>query len=259
VENRGGDATIPVMQAAKGAPDGHTLMSIGGNFFWLQPLLRDGVPYDPVKDFAPVTLTASAPNLLIVSASLPVRNVRELIALAKANPGKLDFGHANVGSGNHLAAELFKSMSKTNIVLVTYKGAPAAMNAVLSGEVQAFFPGVSTALSLVKAGKVRALAVTTEQRTDLAPGIPTVSESGLPGFTSGADYVVFTPAKTPTPIIERLNRIIVQYLHDPEVRKMLFNQGLVVAGSTPAELARYMKTEIERVDKMIREQGIRFK
>ena len=256
VVNRGGNAIILAQQVARSAPDGHTLLSIGGNFFWLQPLLQSDVPYDPVKDFAPVTLTARSPNLLIVQAALPVKSVKELIAYAKANPGKLNFGHAGTGTGNHMAAELFKSMTQTNIVLIGYKGAAPVMNAVLAGDIHGFFPGIATAMPQVKAGKIRALGVTSDKRSDLAPGIPTVSESGLPGFQSGVDYVVFAPAKTPAAAVEQLNKVMVAHLRSPEVKDRLFKLGMDAVGSTPAELAARMKADRDSMGKVIKEQGI---
>lgn len=257
VQNRPGNATLPVMLVAKADADGHTLLSLGGSFFWLQPYLSPETPYDPVRDFAPVTLMANTPNLLVVPVTLPVQNVRELIAYARTRPGILNFSHANVGSGNHLAVELFKSMGQIDIVGVSYKGAAPAITALLAGEAQGMFPTPSAVLPHIKSGKIRALGVTSAQRTELAPGIPTVSESGLPGFISGVDYVVFAPARTPNAVIDQLNKIIVQNLRTPDSRKKMFNLGLEVVGSTPAELASAMKADMDRLGKLIREKGIR--
>ena len=257
VVNRGGSQILPAMQVAKAPPDGYTLLSLGGNLFWLYPFLEDNVPYDPARDFAPVTLTASSPNVVVVHPSLPAKTVGELIALAKAKPGALNYGAGGPGGSPHLAGELFKAMSKSNIVMVRYKGVGPAVTALLAGEVHVGFPTVSSAMSHVKTGRLRALAVTTPQRTPLAPGLQTVSASGLPGYESAAQYVVFAPAKTPADIIGQLNRTIVQFLQTAETRQKLFNAGFEVFASSPQELAMAMKTDMDRMGKIIREAGIR--
>ena len=257
VVNRGGSQILPAMQVAKAPPDGYTLLSLGGNLFWLFPFLEDNVPYDPARDFAPVTLTASSPNVVVVHPSLPVKTIGELIALAKSKPGALNYGSGGPGGSPHLAGELFKAMSKTNIVMVRYKGVGPAVTGLIAGEVHIGFPTVSSSMPHVKSGRLRALGVTTLQPTTLAPGLPTVHASGLPGYESAAQYVVFAPAKTPAGIVDQLNRAIVQFLHMPDIRQKLFNAGFDVAGSSPQELAAAMKADMDRMGKIIREAGIR--
>ena len=251
-----GSQIVPMMTVAKAAPDGHTLLSYGGNTFWLYPFLDDKSPYDPVKDFAPVTLTASAPNLLVVHPAVPANNVKELIAVAKAKPGALNYGTAGVGASPWLAGELFKAMSGTNIVNVRYKGIAPAIADTVAGRLLVIFSTVGSVMSQVKAGKLRALAVTSARPTELAPGMPTVAASGVPGYESTTTYVVFAPAKTPGAIIDRLSRTMAQYLNRPEVKTRLFNEGFDVVGSTPQELATAMKADMDKMGKVIRDAGI---
>lgn len=256
VLNRPGSQVIPVMQVAKAAPDGYTLLSIGGNLFWLGPLLQ-GAPYDAVGDFSPISLTAKSPNIVVVHPSLPVTNIRQLIALAKTQPGALNFSCGDAGGSPHLAGELFKAMSQTNIVTVRYKGTSPAVTATIAGEVHLMFPTVSTGMPGVKSGRLRALAVTSVRPSPLAPGLPTVSDTGLPGYESSSAYVVFAPAKTPVPTIERLHRAIVQYFQTPEIKDRLFRLGLETVASSPQELAIAMTADLEKMGKIIRDSGIR--
>ena len=256
VLNRPGRQVISVLETAKSAPDGYTLLAVGANQFWLVPFMQKNVPYDPVKDFLPVTLLSTSPNLVVVHPGLPATNIRELIAHAKANPGKLNFGIGNYGNAGHLAGQLFLAMSQTNIVTVPYKGTAPAMNAVLAGEVQLSFPTVSSALPAAKAGRLRALAVTTARPTPLAPGIPTVNESGLPGYESSVFYAVFVPAKTPATIVGVLNRAIVRHLQSPDIKDKMFAGGLEIVASSPQELATAMKRDRERMGKVILDAGI---
>jgi tripartite-type tricarboxylate transporter receptor subunit TctC len=257
VINRSGRQIPYIMEAARSTPDGYTLLSLGANQFWLTPFLQDNVPYDPVKDFLPVSLTASSPNMLVVHPSVQATNVRELIALARAKPGVLNYGAAGAGGSPHLAGEMFKAMSQTKIVAIQYKGAATAMTGLLGGEIQLMFPTVSTGMPAVKAGQLRALAVTTARPTPLAPGLPTVNESGVPGYESSTGYAVFVPAKTPANLIDALNRAIVRHLQAPDLKEKAFGAGMEIVASSPQDLAAAMKQDMVRMGKVIREAGIR--
>ena len=248
---------IPADTVAKAPPDGYTLL-LSGSGMWLQPFLRNDVPWDPVRDFLPVTLAVSTPNMIIVNASLPVKSVKDLIALAKARPGELNYGGSgSEGSPNHLAAELFKSMARVNIVRVPYKANAQALTDLLSGEVQLMFSTPGGAMQHVKSGRLRALAVTTAKPSALLPGLPTVAASGLPGYESTSIYGVFAPAKTPAPVINRLNQEIARVLHRTDVKEKFLNTGSEVVGSAPEELAAFVKYEMSRLGKVIKDAGIR--
>jgi tripartite-type tricarboxylate transporter receptor subunit TctC len=241
---------------AKAPPDGYTLL-FWGSALWLLPFLRSGVPYDPVKDFAPITLAVNSPNVIIVHPSLAANSVRELIALAKARPGQLNYASGSTGSSNHLAAELFNSMAGINIVRITYKGAGAALNDLIAGQVQVMFPNAAAAAPHIKSGRIRALAVTSLQPSALAPGLPTVAGSGLPGYESGSILSVLAPGRTPIPIINRLNREIVQVLKRPDVKEKFFTTGSEVVASSPDELAAARESDMVKIGKLIKDVGIR--
>ena len=253
VDNRG---VVAVEIAAKSPPDGYTLL-LYGSPMWLAPFMRDKVPYDPVKDFAPVTWATNSPNLLVVHPSLPVKSVRELIALVKARPNELNYGSGSAGSTPHLAAELFRSMTGVQIVRVAYKGSGPALTALLSGELHFMFPSTGSANPLLKSGKLRPLAVTTLKSTALAPNLPTVAESGLPGYESASLLAVFAPAGTPPAIVQRLNQEMVKALQSTEARERLFNSGVEAVGSTPEQFAVTLKNEMTKWGKVIKDAGIR--
>ena len=240
---------------AKASPDGYTLL-LHGAPFWLAPLLQE-MPYDPVRDFAPITLAIRQPNMVVVHPSLPVNSIKELIALVKARPGELNYGAASLGSSSHLAAELFKSMAGVSITRIGYKSGGAASNALIGGEVQLLFVSAASVAPFVKSGRVKALAVASAEPSALAPGLSTVAASGLPGFESTSMAGVFAPAKTPAAVINRLNREIVQALNRAEVKERLFNTGVEVVASTPAQLAATMKSEMAKFGKVIKDAGIR--
>ena len=255
VDNRGGDI-IPGEIVAKAQPDGHTLL-LTGSSFWLVPFLYKGVPWDPVRDFVPVTLAADNPNILSVHMSVAANSVKELIALAKSKPGGLNYSTGGAGGSSNLAAELFNSMAGTNIVRVTYKGGGPAAQALVAGEVHLTFATTSATVPLVKSGKIRPLAITSLQPSPLAPNLPTVAASGLPGYESGSSYGIFAPAKTPAATVNRINQEFVRVINRPEVVERFFATGVRAVGSTPEELASTVKSEIAKYGKVIKDVGIR--
>ena len=255
VDNRPG-GLIPGEIVAKAQPDGHTLMLVG-IVIWLSPFMRDAMPFDPVRDFAPITLAATTPNVLVVHPALPVKSVPDLIALAKQKPGALNYATSGAGNSNHIAGELFKAMAGINMVQVNYKGAALALNDVLSGRVEVMFATAAAASPHVSAGRLRALAVTSAQPSVLAPGLPTVAASGLPGYESGSTLGVFAPAATPAAILNLLNREIVQFLNTPVTSERLLKAGIEVVGSSPAQFAAAIRTDMTRIGKILRDAGIR--
>ena len=255
VENRGG-GVIAGDLVARSAPDGYTLL-LYGNTFWLLPLMRSQVPYDPARDFLPVSLATRAPTVLVVHTSVPVKSVKELIALARARPGQLNYASAATGTSNHLAAELFKYMAKVDIVRVSYRGMASALSSVMSGQVQVMFTIGAGVTAQIHSGRLRALAVSSLEPSPLFPGLPTVASAGLPGFEVLARFGLFAPAATPPAIVARLNQEIVRFLHLPETRERLVSAGVEVVGSAPEALAAAIKDEIARMQNVIRSAGIR--
>jgi tripartite-type tricarboxylate transporter receptor subunit TctC len=256
IDSRGGAGGLIAIETAARAPsDGYTLLVYAQNV-WTIPLLRKGVRYE-VKDFAPITWIARSPCTLVVHPSLPVHSVQDLIALAKARPGQLSYGAGGVGAITHLSAELFKSMAKVEILFVSYKGNGPAMNDLIGGQVQMMFGTAGTVAPHVRSGRVRAIAVTSAEPSVLAPGLPTIASSGLPGYESISMYGVYAPAKTPETIIRQLNSAVVSVLNMPDVRERFFNVGMEVVGSTPEQFAAAMKTDEARLRKVIKDAGIR--
>jgi len=254
VDNRP-SGIIPGEIVVAAPPDGYTLL-FHGSSLWMMPLLQK-VPFDPVKDLAPITLAASTPNLVVVHPAMAAKSIKDLIALAKAKPGALNYGSGASGASSHLAGELFKYMAGVNIVRVPYKGQGPAVLAVLGGEVQMSFATGSSVSGHIKSGKLRALAIATAKPSALAPGLPTVAESGLPGYESASNAGMFAPAKTSGRLIALLNREIVQALNRPEVRDLLFKDGTEVVGSSPQEFATSIKAEMASLGKVIKAAGIR--
>jgi tripartite-type tricarboxylate transporter receptor subunit TctC len=254
VENRGGNAVIGGQVLAGSQPDGYTLLA--GSTVWILPLIQKNVPFDPLRDFAPVTLATRTPMVLAVNPASPATNVKELIALAKAKPGGLSYGSASIGSTNHLAAELFKSMAQVNILHVPYKGVALALNDLISDRLQMMFPAASSGMPHAKSGRLRVLAVSTEHPSSLAPGLPTVASAGLPGFEAAFLTGMLVRAKTPQPLIQRLSGEISRVITDAEVKSRLFAIGIDAVGNSPADLAQTMKVEIAKWGKVIREAGI---
>lgn len=254
VENRP-SGVIPGNVVSKATPDGHTLLFISSSF-WTLPFMQN-VPWDPVKDFAPVTLATSSPNIVIVHPSMAAKSVPELIALAKAKPGELNYASGASGASTHLAAELFKAMAGVNIVRVPYRGNGPAFNAFLGGQTQLMFSTASVVTPHINSGKLRALAVTSTQPSALFPGLPTVAASGVPGYESGSTSGMFTPAGSPPSIVNRLHRESIQILNQPEMKRKLLATGLETVASTPAQFLSAIKLDMTRLGKVIRDAGIR--
>ena len=258
VDNRAGaNGSVAAEITAKTPPDGYTLMlgavgNLGVNRFFIKQMT-----YDPATDLAAVTQVISSSSVLAVHPSLPVKSARELIALAKARPNELNYGSGSAGSTPHLAAELFRAMTGVQIVRVAYKGSGPALTALLSGELHFMFPSTGSANPLLKSGKLRPLAVTTLKPTALAPNLPTVAESGLPGYESASLLAVFAPAGTPAAIVQRLNQEMVKALQSTEARERLFNSGVEAVGSTPEQFAVTLKNEMAKWGKVIKDAGIR--
>jgi tripartite-type tricarboxylate transporter receptor subunit TctC len=234
-------------------PDGYTLLVIAGDF-WVGPFLAK-LPYDPVGDFTPIIEPAESPSVLTVAPNLPINSVKELIALAKAKPGTLNYGSAGSGAANHLAAELFKAMAGVDLMRITYKGVGPALSAMAGNEVQLMFANAASAMPLVKAGKIRGIAVTSLKPSPLAPGMPTVA-ADLPGYEASSIFGVFAPAKTPEAIIERLNREMNAVLSRPETKERLIDAGIEAIGGTPQQLAATIKSEMAKWGKVIKDANI---
>lgn len=253
VDNRG---SITPELGAKATPDGYTILAYGSPL-WLTGFLRDNVPWDPVKSFAPITLAASSPNVLVVHPGVAAHSVKELIALARAKPGELNFGSGSTGAATHLTGELFKSMAGINIVRVPYKGNGPALTALIGGQVQLMFGNAGAVAPQLKSGRLRALAVTSIAPSALAPGLPTMAASGLPGFRADVPTGIFAPAGTAADRVNLLNREILGVLKRPDVKEKFFNIGVEIAGGTPDEFAAYIKADMVNWGKLIREAGIR--
>ncbi len=255
VENRPSGVVV-VDTVAKAPPDGYTIL-VYSDGLWLLPLMQK-VPYDPVRDFAPITHLGGTPQVLAVHPSLPVKSVRELVALAKARPGELNFGASDPSSASNLSGELFKFMAGVNMVAIRYKAAGPLVLGVLSGEVQLIFSTAPSVAAHLKSGRLRGLAVTSAQPSVVVPGLPTLSASGVPGFEAGTSYGIFVPSKTAPAIVSQLHREIVRLLNSPEIRERLLSVGIEVVASSPEQMANLVASEMSRMGKVIRNAGIRF-
>ncbi len=252
VDNRGSIANEIV---AKSPPDGYTIL-IDGSPLWLTSLFRQ-TPWDALKDFAPLTLAVSSPSMLVVHPSVPAKTVRELIALAKARPGQINYAAGTIGATPHLAGEQFKVMAGVNVVRVPYKGTGPGMIGLMGGEVEFMFPGAASAWNYVKQGRLRSLGVCSLKPSALFPGVPTVSDTGLPGYESVSPQGIVAPAKTPAAVIARLNHELVKALNRADTRQRLGELGIEVVADTAEEFAASMKNDIARTAKLIKDAGIR--
>ena len=258
VENRGGaNGNIGMEAVARSAPDGYTIVFALSAQLAINPGLYQKIPYDPLRDYAPVTLFGSGVYLLVVHPSLPVKSVKELVALAKARPGQLAYSSSGNGSGGHLAAELLNSMTGIRMLHVPYKGGGPALMDLIAGQVQVLFATQLASWPHVQGGRVRALGVSTAKRPSSLPDLPTIAESGVAGYDSGVWYAVLAPAGTPREIIAKLNGEIVRALNLPDYRGFLVNNGIEPIGSPPEELTRTIKVELAKWAKVIKDAGVR--
>ena len=259
VDNRAGAGGLIGADIAAHSPaDGYTLLLGNVATLAIIPNVQKKVPYDALKDFAPISLVASAPLLVVVHPSLPVTTVKQLVALAKAKPGQLNYASNGVGSSTHLATEMFKLMTRTDLVHVPYKGLGPATTDLLSGQVQLMFSSAVAMMPHAQAGRLRAIAMTGAKRSAAIPDIPTVAEAGVPDYESGSWYGILAPAGTPREIIELLNREIVAAVRSPDITDRLVAEAVIPVGSTPADFAAYIQKEYTRIGNVIRSSGAKF-
>src|SRR6516164_3396441 len=256
VENRpGGAGNIAAETVARATGDGYTLLMGNNGLLATNQSLFKKLNFDAERDFAPISLIGSQPNILVVNPALGINTMGELVAYAKAHPGKLNYGHSRYGAAAHLSAELFKSEAKVDIVSVSYKGAAPALQDLIAGQVQLMFATSASVVGFIQDGTLKPLAVTTLKRFSLMPELPTVAESGLPGFDATTWHGLVAPAATPKPIVAALNRAIVQALAQPETLKQLHDLGVEVGSSTPEEFAAYIKSEIPKWAAVVKASG----
>jgi len=255
VENRpGGGTLIGTDSVAKAAPDGYTLLVVAFPFA-VNPSLYAKLPYDTVKDFAPLLLAGQTPNLLVVNPEVPIHSVKELIAAAKAKPGSLSYGSTGSGSSNHLSMELFRTMTGVELVHVPYKGSAPMVTDLLGGHVQVAFDNTPNVLPQVKAGKLRALAITSASRSEMVPDVPTVAEAGVPGYEVGVWFGIVAPAGTPPAVLAKLNAELNRMLAMPDVKQKFADQGVEPVGGPPERFAEHLKVQIEKWTKVVKESG----
>ena len=258
IDNRGGaGGTLGVEIAVKSAPDGYTILLGNTGPIAVGPAIYSKLQYDPLRDLQAVTMIASFPNILVVNVAQPFKTVQELVAYAKRSPGKLNFASAGTGTSTHLAAELFKSVAAIDIVHVPYKGGAAAVTDVIGGQIAMYFGTLPSALPLAKAGKMRALGVTSLKRSPAAPEVPTIAESGYPGFETAAWYGTMVPIGTPKDIVAKLDAATLAILKLPDIRERLAQEGSEPMGSTPAQFAVYIKSEVIKWGAVVRAAGIK--
>ena len=257
VENKpGANTVIGTDFVAKAAPDGHTLLVVAFPFS-VVPSLVKSLPYDTLRDFAPVILAGTTPNLLVVNPQLPVKNVAELLALAKSKPDALSYASTGNGSSNHISMELFKSLAGVKITHIPYKGSAPAVTDLLGGQVMLMFDNAPNVLPQVKAGKLRALATSGAQRTSLAPELPTVAEAGVPGYELMVWFGLVAPAGTPREIVQKLNAEVTRILAMPDVRERFQAQGVEPVGSTPEQFGEHIRAQMAKWSKVVQEAGVK--
>lgn len=252
VDNRG---LLAAEIAARAPGDGYTIL-LNGSTLWVLPLMREKPPYDPVGDFTPITLATHAPNILVVPPNLPAKSVKELIDLARAKPGELNYATSGAGNSVHIASELFRVATGINVVRINYKGAAPARNDLIAGQVQFMFGVPGGTLSQVRAGRLRAIGVTSLQPSPLAPGLPPVAAT-VPGYESLSYLGIYAPARTPKAIVQRLNEQLVQVLALPEIREQLLNSGVEPVGSSADQFAGIMRDDMAKMKKLIAATGMR--
>ncbi len=252
----GAGGTIASDIAAKSAPDGHTIIMVLAAHA-INHSLYAKLPYDTLRDFTPVTLAASLPLIVVTPPSVPANSIKELIALAKAKPGSLNFASAGNGNTSHLAGELFKNIAGVDMVHVPYKGSGPSLIALLGGEVQLMFDSISSSLPQIKAGKLKALAVTSSKRSHVMPQLPTVAESGLPNFVVDGWYGILAPAGTPPAIVNKMSADIARAMQNPDTRERIMASGYDIIGSTPEQFGTHIRSEVERWTKVVKASGAR--
>jgi tripartite-type tricarboxylate transporter receptor subunit TctC len=258
VENRpGAGGNVGADAVAKSPADGYTVVMGALSTHAVNPSLYAKMPYDAVKDFAPISLVAITPNVLTVNATLPVNSLKDLIAYAKANPGKVNFGSGSNGSAGHLAGELFKLETKTDVQHIPFKGGAPATQALVAGETQFMFDNLANAMAQLKSGRIKALAVTTGERSKLAPDLPTMAEAGMPGFDISTWFGILAPAGTPPDVVAKWNAELVKALNAPDVREKMLAQGADPAPTTPAEFAAFIAREREKYARIVKASGAR--
>ena len=258
VDNRtGAGGIVGTETGARAAPDGYTVLMGGTGTLALSPSLQKNLPYDPNKDFTPVTLLVTIPYVVVVQPSFKATNIKDLIALAKAKPNEINYGSGGSGSAPHLAAELFKTMADVRITHVPYKGSTPAITDTMSGQVQLTFTGIPSVMTQMKAGRLRPIGVTSLKRTAALPEVPTIAESGVPGYEVNPWFGVLLPARTPQPLVSRLNAEILKVLQLPATRERFAAEGFEAAGNTPAQFAAYIKAEQIKWGKVIKDAGIK--
>lgn len=258
VDNRGGaGGAIGAEHVARAPADGYTLLLANPGPNAINPLLQPKTPYDPIKDFSAVTLMAVSPQVLVVHPSMPVRTPKELIVLARSRPAEINYGSSGTGAITHLAMEYFKARTKTSMVHIPYKGANPALTALTAGQVSAMFAALGSIQTMLATNRIRAIGIAANQRTPLMPGVPTISESGVPDFEVMNWFGILAPAGTPRPVVERLNQAINNVVQSPDMRERFSTLGFVPRGTTPEDLDHHIKSELARWSSVIKSQGIK--